>query len=192
MDADQLIAELNQLGIRYVVGEKTVAKMESIPPDRLLAGLSSHPDARMRHAVIALLLIKPGYSDFALKATEHLTEDEKIQFKFYYTAAMLLQQIHSTRLRQYVYNWTYIADRFFMDLQLPETEKPQERLKKLCELHRNTSGLTVNWEGTYNSIVELMLTRFERDLARSDPRGLGRWHTCAARSAAKCRCPPAR
>ncbi|OGO33324.1 MAG: hypothetical protein A2Z16_11625 [Chloroflexi bacterium RBG_16_54_18] len=165
MDADQLIAQLNNLGLRYLIGEKIVVNEEVVSPDRLLAALSGHPDARIRHALIALLLFRPDFSDFANNAIEHLTEDEKFRFKFQYTAAMLLQQIHTTRLRQYVNNWIYIPDRFSMYLQLPETGTPWERLQKLAELQRNESGLTVNWAGTYNNIAERLITRFESELA---------------------------
>lgn len=88
----------------------------------------------MRNSVIAFFLFRPDFSDFALTARVHLPEDERVRFKIYFTAAMLLQQIHSTRLRQYVNNWTYIPDRFSIDLLLSETETPQERLLKSGKL----------------------------------------------------------
>ena len=165
MDADQLIAELNNLGLRYLVGEKIVVNEEAVSPDRLLAALSGHPDARIRHAVIALLLFKPDFSDFAAQAIEHLSMDEILQFKFYYTAAMLLQQIHSDRLKRYVMNWQSIPDRFLQDLGLPDDDTPLDRLSNLGELHREKTGSSVNWLGTYNHVAERLIRQLESELA---------------------------
>lgn len=165
IDADELIAGLDRLGLRYLVGKKKSPITETIPPNRLLAGLSSHPDARMRHALIALLLYKPGFADFALAALEHLTDEEQVIFKINYTAALLLQQIYSAQLMRYVVEWREISDQFSAELRLPEIGTPRERLLELGAIQAGNHALTVNWSGTYIHIAESLISHFEWERA---------------------------
>lgn len=163
MNTDLLISELDRLGLHYLVGESVVTNTEPLKPESLLAGLSAHPDARVRHALIALLLFKPVFSDFALKATGLLTGKEKTRFMFYYTAGMLLQQIYISSLKHFVSDWKSIPDLFSSELGLPGSGTPSWRMQKLSELQNKKSRLSVDWPGTYNNIAERLIARCEKE-----------------------------
>ena len=61
----------------------------------LLADLVQQPSARVRAAVIAVFLAHPEYAAAVPAALERLGPTERLTLRFFYTAAVLLQQEHT-------------------------------------------------------------------------------------------------
>ncbi len=57
---EELVAELDLLGIRYLSRQSSYRASQVRPPEALLADLVRQPSARVRAAVIAVLLAHPS------------------------------------------------------------------------------------------------------------------------------------
>jgi len=66
--ADQLISEMNRIGVNFVIGDSIPGVTISLSPPELMAGLVAHQDARICVALIPLLLQHPEYALEAQKA----------------------------------------------------------------------------------------------------------------------------
>jgi hypothetical protein len=159
-EEERIVAELESLGVRYL-SRHTVDRAESIrPADVLLADLVRQPSARVRAAVIALLLAHPEYSDAVPAALERLRPAEGMTLRLFYTAAVLLQQEHAERLRPFVPG-DRLPGRFAVDLGLPDTAPPSEKLAALGQQHRKQTHAAVNWAGTYQNVARRLLRSWE-------------------------------
>lgn len=159
-EEEQLVAELELLGIRYL-SRRTAEQASRIrPPDRLLADLVRQSNARVRAAVIAVLLAHPEYAAAVPAALEKLPPGEQQTLRLFYTAAALLQQQYAERLRPFV-GGRQLPDRFAADLDLPSTASIRERLAALGRRHRQETRAAVNWVGTYENVVRCLLRSWE-------------------------------
>jgi hypothetical protein len=158
-----LVAELELLGIRYL-SRHTSDRAEHVrPPDVLLADLVKQPSARVRGAVIAVLLAHPEYAEAVLAALQRLHPPEQRILRLFYTAAVLLQQEYAERLRPFVAG-QWLPDRFAVDLGLPDTASPRERLAALGQQHQRQTQKYVNWVGTYENVVRCLLRSWELEV----------------------------
>ena len=159
-EEERVVAELELLGIRYL-SRHTSDRAERVrPPDVLLADLVRQPSARVRAAVIAVLLMHPEYAEAVPAALQQLRPSERRTLRLFYTAAVLLQQEHAERLRAFVAGQR-LPDRFAVDLGLPDTASSRERLAALGRQHRQQTQAYVNWVGTYESVVRRLLRSWE-------------------------------
>jgi hypothetical protein len=78
----------------------------------------------------------------------------------FYTAAVLLQQKHTERLRRFASD-RRLPDQFSAELGLPEFAAPQERLAALGRQHRQRTQVHINWTGTYESVAQHLLRSWE-------------------------------
>jgi hypothetical protein len=177
-EEEQLVAELELLGIRYL-SRQTSERAERVrSPAALLADLVRQPSARVRAAVIAVLLSHPGYAEAIPAALERLPAAERQTLLFFYTAAVLLQQQYAARLQPHV-AWRQLPDRFAVDLNLPPATTARERLAVLGRRHGQQTGRAVNWMGTYESVVRCLLRSWELEAqwkvttGQTDPLELG-------------------
>jgi hypothetical protein len=155
-EEERIVAELELLGIRYL-SRRTSAQAKRVrPPDALLADLVRQPSARVRAAVIAVLLAHPEYASAVPAALERLGPAERLTLQLFYTAAVLLQQEHAERLRRFMTD-RRLPDRFSAELGLPEMAPPHEQLVALGRQHRQRTQACVNWVGTYESVVQRLL-----------------------------------
>ena len=159
-EEERLVAELELLGIRYLSRSTETRARRVRPPDALLADLVRQPSARVRNAVIAVLLSQPDYAQAVPAALERLRFDEQQSLRLFYTAAALLQQAHAARLLPFVGD-RRLPDRFAAELDLPPTASTRERLGALGRRHRQETRTTVNWVGTYESVVRCLLRSWE-------------------------------
>lgn len=158
--ADQLVDALNRLGVPFLAGgEADVAS--SLSPAELLAALAGQTDARLRLAIVPLLLCRPDLARAVPEATTHLTEPALTTLKLFYTAAVLLQQEYAAELCDLLGHWEPLPDLFSKDLKIPPTGSPETRLKRLGERHRTLSGLAANWIGSYRYAAERLIKRLE-------------------------------
>ena len=163
LPANQLIGELNRIGVKFVVGEVSPKILNSISPRKLMAGLTTHNDARIRLALIPVLLLHPEYAIDVLDALELLDDSKKVNFKLYYTAAHLLQLAYCNQLKDLIGTCQVIPDYFSEDLNIPKEGTSQDRLRHLAERHREITNMSVNWLGTYHHAAKRLLTRMQKE-----------------------------
>ena len=161
--ANQLIAEINRRGIHFLAGESAGNDLEKLSPAELMAGLASNADARIRLALVAVLLQHPQYAVDAHEAMELLNNQNRLTFQLYYTAAHFLQIIYRDKLQQTLESFQCLPDLFSRDLGIKKIGSPEESLKELASRHNEISGLPLNWYGTYHYAAKRVLTRLEKE-----------------------------
>ncbi len=165
---EQLLTELNTLGVHFVTGGSPTASTPALPPEELLAGLAQHPEARLRLALIPLLLHQPHLAAHIPPVAVRLPQPARNTLKLFYTAAMLLQRRHAARLQTLLGPHQSLPDLFSAELGLPATDNSQVQLKNLAARHQALTGLAANWLGTYTHAAERFLIRLEKE-ARWQP-----------------------
>jgi len=163
--ADRLILELNHLGLHFLVGETSKESAHRLSPTTILASLAGQTDARLRMAIIALLLYRPDFAQAIPEALNQLKRLDRQTLELYYTAAVFLQQIYLEQLRRTIIQWQVLPDLFSQELDIPDSDNPQERLHLLSERHRKLSGLSINWMGTYQYAAKRLISRLEKEAA---------------------------
>jgi hypothetical protein len=159
-EEERIVAELGLLGVRYL-SRRTSARAKRVrPPDVLLADLVRQPSARVRSAVIAVLLAHPEYAAAVPAAMERLGPAERLTLQLFYTAAVLLQQEHAEQLQRFGIDQR-LPDRFSAELDLPDASLPREQLAALGRQHRQRTQVCVNWTGTYESVAQHLLRSWE-------------------------------
>ena len=161
LPAEQLIGALNALDVHFLAGGESADPTVALPPARLLAGLAEQRDARLRLAIIPLLLCRPELARVVPEATSLLPEPALTTLKLFYTAAVLLQQEYAVPLRDLTGRWAPLPDLFSKELGVPSGGSLEARLKRLGERHRALSGLAANWIGTYRYGAERLIKRLE-------------------------------
>lgn len=159
---NQLIAELDALGLHFVIGSQPPRIRRRLAPATLLAGLAEQTDGRLEMALIALFLYRPTFAEVVKEALGRLDEMTQIKLKIFYTAAMLLQQIHAKRLRL-LCPPEPLPDFFSHELGLALTGSASVRLRQLASRHRDESGWAINWLGTYQYAAKRLMTRLEKE-----------------------------
>jgi len=159
---EQLVAELERLGIRYLSRLMPESAKQVRNPGVLLADLILQPSSRVRTAVIALLLAHPEYASSIPIALARLQEMDQLALKLFYTAAVWLQRQHAARLQVYLRErWQWLPDLFSTGLGLSIEQSTQENLRQLGEIHRQLSGIAANWVGTYQNVALQLLRRWD-------------------------------
>ena len=161
-EEEKLVAELDLLGIRYLSRQSPYQARRVRPPEALLADLIRQPSARVRSAVISVLLAHPEYVRAIPPALERLRPPEQLVLRLFYTAAVLLQQEYGDRLQPFVAaRWQHLPDLFSAEFGLPSEGPPRQRLALLGLVHRHRTGATVNWTGTYDNTARHLIRRWE-------------------------------
>jgi hypothetical protein len=157
----QLAAELDQLGVYFLRSNHQMIADSRIAPNMLMAMLAASNEARLRLALIPLLLRHPLWATYAEAAQQHLPIASQIVFKCYYTAAWLLQQKYQSKLMSFTDHWVLLPDLYSNDLALCHFADPDQGLHQLAERHRILSGRSINWLGTYEHAAQRWLTHME-------------------------------
>ncbi len=161
-EEEKLVAELSLLGIRYLSRQSRYQANRVRSPEALLADLVQQPSARVRAAVIAVLLSRPGYAEGVPAALERLSSRDRLTLQSFYVAAVLLQQEYADRLRPFAgEHWQWLPDFLSEELGLPVEGAPRERLKLLDRELRRRTQTAVNWVGTYEQVVQKLLGDWE-------------------------------
>ncbi len=164
-EEERLVAELGLLGIRYLSRQSSYQASQVRSPEILLADLVRQPSARVRAAVIAVLLSHPEYAEAVPAALERLSSQDRLTLQSLYTAAMLLQREYADRLRLLVgERWLWLPDFLSKELGLPTEGPPRERLRLLERELRHRTRAVVNWTGTYEQVVQKLIRDWERGI----------------------------
>lgn len=159
---EQLVAEIEKLGVRYLSRQTSYQAGQVRPPQRLLADLLRQPSSRVRTAVIAVLLAHPEYAQVVPQVLPYLPLSDQITFKLFYTAAAALQRQHAERLKNFLgRRWKWLPDLFSGELGLAPDIPPEDVLRELGMIHQRKTGITVNWTGTYQNVAYHLLRRWE-------------------------------
>ncbi len=156
-DEDQLVAELELLGIHYLSRLTCYQASEVRAPDTLLADMVQQPSARVRQAVIAVLLMHPDYAQAVPDALQQLPPPAQLTLHLLYTAATLLQRKCADQLRPLLarrWQWQWLPDLFSAEIDLPSSGSVDQKLVALGQRHRHLTGAVVNWTGTYQNVVQ--------------------------------------
>lgn len=163
---EELVAELELLGVRYLSRQSSYQASRVRPSEALLADLVRQRSARVRAAVIAVLLAHPEYADAVPEALEHLRPAERLTLQSFYAAAVLLQQEHAHRLRAFLgTRWRPLPNlrEATPQLNLPDDGTPSERLAWLGREHQRWSGTMVNWAGSYEQVARRLMRRWDME-----------------------------
>jgi hypothetical protein len=162
-EEEELVAELDLLGIRYLSRQSLYQANQVRPPEILLVDLVQQPHSRVRAAVIAVLLSRPEYAEVVPAALERLSSQERLTLQALYMAAVLLQREYAERLRPLAgERWRWLPDLLSKELGLPAEETPRKRLRLLDREMRRRTRAAVNWMGSYEQVVQKLLRDWER------------------------------
>jgi len=159
---ERLVAELETFGVCYLSRQAVVQVGQVRSPARFLADLIQQPSSRVRTAFIAVLLAQPALAQAVPAALTRLKPQEQLTLKLLYTAAMLLQKKHAERLHLFLAErWQWLPDLYSAELGLAIDQPPDELLRALGIAHREQTGITLNWTGTYENVAYHLLRRWE-------------------------------
>jgi hypothetical protein len=159
---EQLVAELELLGVRYLSRQTFEESVQVRPAEKLLADIVQQPSARVRAAVIAVLLAQPQYATAAPAAARTLAPEPRLTLKLFYTAARLLQQMYADSLQAGLPDPSHwLPDLFSAELGLSDIGTAHERLARLGKLHQRLTQRQVNWAGTYTDVARRLLRQWE-------------------------------
>jgi hypothetical protein len=142
-----LVDALKTLGITLLSGGAD--HPISLPPARLLASLAGSAEARLRMALILLLLAHPEFAKEAKSVMHSLSEEDATVLRCYYTAAYWLQRKYRERLAAVCGDQALLPDLFSQELGLPSQATPDAALKSLGLRQQALTGKFLNWSGTY-------------------------------------------
>jgi hypothetical protein len=163
LDDEYLVAELEALGVHFLrsTHKSAITASERIAPAMFIARLASSDDARLRLALIPLLLHRPDFAVYINTAIK-INATAHIVLKCYYTAALFLQQKYRSRLEKLMGSYQTLPDLFSAELGLHAVSNPNVSLRLLAQRHAELSGKTINWLGTYEHAAQCWLKHMER------------------------------
>ncbi len=160
LSADELVGALDMLGLHVLSGGIKPSRV--IPPAELVAGLVMQSDARVRLALVGLLLYRPDFALAVPLATSSLCVphgapsprssvgrgaqacrgNDLLTLKLSRhacvanTAAMLLQKKYDAQLSPLLGEYEPLPDLFSKELAVSATGSVDTRLKELGEQHK--------------------------------------------------------
>ena len=161
---ERLAAELDRLGVHFIRAHAISEGHIPISPTTLLAALACSREARMQLALIPLLLVRPEFASAAGDAASRLAGFPRLTLACYYTAAMLLQRKHETRLRVFGFGQERLPDIFGRELGVSPSTDVDQSLRLLAHRQAVLSGRSLNWYGTYEHAAERLLRQAELEV----------------------------
>jgi len=81
-----------------------------------------------------------------------------------YTAAVILQQKYAVRLQEFqVAPRQTLPDLYAAELGIAPNPSPEIRLQNLGRIHRQLTGSSLNWVGTYENVAQHLIRRWEKE-----------------------------
>ena len=161
-EEEALVAELELLGISYLSRQTDRRATQARPPAQLLADLVRQPSARVRQAVISVLLAHPEYAAAIPDALRQLSDEEGLTLRLFFTAAVLLQQKYADKLRAIAgVEQASLPDLFSREFDVPADATLPRRLSALGNTHQRVTNVAANWTGTYDNVARKLLRRWE-------------------------------
>ena len=127
-----------------------------------MAGLAASDEARLRLALIPLLLTHPEFAAHSRAALRQTSSAAAVTFRCYYTAALWLQLRYQERLTACVGPFRPLPDLFGKELGLGPYTDPDGALQALAVQQQRLTGRALNWYGTYEHAVQTWLRQLEQ------------------------------
>lgn len=162
---DLLVAELARLGVGYLSMQSEVQASQPFLPNKLLAELIRQPSSRVRAALISLLLAHPEYARYVPKALKELSHEQALTMKLFYSAAAALQRKYTREMEKYFAHPIQPLPNLFVEELHLQDASVDDQLKTLARIHRQKTGMTLNWIGTYENAARHLLRRWEMERA---------------------------
>lgn len=162
MTGAELAVALAALDVPFIAGGSHQPMAAPPQPAVLLASLAASDEARLRLALIPLLLRRPEYGRHATAALRLMAPEGQTCFKCYYTAALLLQKKHRRRLETLLGRLDLLPDLFSTELGVPQQTDPDNALCILAVRQRALTNRSINWLGTYEHGADRLLKFLER------------------------------
>lgn len=154
-----LVDALNTIGVLFLRGG--LGSHREMGSDTLLAALAASLEARLRLALIPLLLAHPEFSEDVDAALQSLSSEAAIVLRCYYTAAHWLQAKYRTRIGSLFGDQPALPDLFGDELGLVGQSRPDIALRSLALCQQKLSGREINWLGTYEHAAQNWLRFME-------------------------------
>lgn len=155
---DELVGALDALGVPFLAGGIQTPRALALSNSELLLGLARDPDARVRLAVIPLLLLRPDFAEVIPGVARKLRGDARLTFWCYCTAAHWLQRKYKEPLTAFVGKLVPLPDWFSAKLGLAYDETEAVRaLDALGKRHQVLSHERLNWKGTYEHAAQSLI-----------------------------------
>lgn len=158
---DALVGALDALDVSFLMGGVQDEHTQTISPVQLLQGLAQSSDARVRSAIIPLLLRHPEFADAARVAASHLEGQAQSTLELFYTAALLLQKKYAERLSRLFGAQSRLPDLFSESLEIELSFEIQEALARVGERNAELAGLRMNYAGGYEHAARTWLDYLE-------------------------------
>lgn len=152
---------LDVVDVPFVAGGSQSAAFRMPQPAVMLASLAACEEARLRLALIPLLLRHPEFALHARAALRQMTPAVQTGFKCYYTAAVLLQQKYQERLNALIGDTEPLPDLFSAELGMLCCSIPDDDLRALADRQKALTGRAINWQGTYEHGAQRLLRTLE-------------------------------
>lgn len=152
------MAELHQLGITYLSNRPNTSLQRRRPIEQLLADCVRQPSSRVRTAVIALVLLHPGYAAFIPGALSLLDENQRQLLKLFYTAAVHLQRLYQNDLVLMMNSeWVWLPVLFGEEFRISQALAPDVAIQQLGIRHQEITHTFSNWSGTYRNVTHHLI-----------------------------------
>ncbi len=162
MTGAELAVALTALDVPFIAHAPGQPMTAPPQPAALLASLAASDEARLRLALIPLLMRRPEFACHAAAALRLMPPPAQTSFRCYYTAAVRLQEKHRRRLEAVLGRGDLLPDLFSAELGVPERVEPDDALRILAMRQRHLTGRSINWLGTYGHGAECLLQALER------------------------------
>ncbi len=160
---DELVGALDALDVPFLMGGVQNRASATLTPAALMQGLVQSPEARVRSALIPLLLRHPEFAAEArLAAAQPLSQPERDTLQTFYTAALLLQRKYRDRLEPLFGVQPPLPDLFSARLRVDISGDPDESLQRLAQRHAQLTGLELNWLATFEHAAERLIKYSEK------------------------------
>lgn len=161
LTADELVGALDALDVPFLRGGVQDDAARALTPARLMEGLVQSPEARVRSALIPLLLRHPEFAEGARLAASRLSGQAHYTLACLYTAAVLLQREYAERLSVLLGVQRSLPDLFSKFLGIELSEDSNASLQRLGRRHGQLIGPDLNWIATYKHAADRLVRHLE-------------------------------
>lgn len=162
----ELVDALDTLGVCFLRGGSGATR--NFAPAVLMAALATSPEARLRMALIPLLLAHPEFAAAVRQAEHSLPAKDALVLRCSYTAALWLRAKYGTRLEAVCGPQPALPDLFGEGLGISGQTDADSALEVLAQRQRELTGITLNWLGTYEHAAQSWLRFWERQRRFTD------------------------
>jgi hypothetical protein len=158
---DELVGALDALDVPFLRGGVQDDAARALTPAGLMEGLVQSPEARVRSALIPLLLRHPEFAASAQIAAANLQPPARHTLELFYTAALLLQRKYTERLSHLLGAQPTLPDLFGKLLGIELSDDIEVSLQRLGQRHAQVTGLDLNWIATYEHAAARLIKHLE-------------------------------